>query len=114
MIEALATGIPTVIKELTRLGLPMPRYWDAGIKFTVRLDQRHQEVVVEAPTKKGKRTIQDRVYEALEKQALTATEIAKNLDLSLVSVRTALGALTKNGQVTIEGGRGKRSTYTRA
>jgi ATP-dependent DNA helicase RecG len=114
VIEALATGIPTVIKELTRVGLPMPRYWDTGIKFTVRLDQRRQEATVEVLDKKGKRTIQDQVYERLEKQTLTAIEISENLDLSLISVRTALSALTKNGKVTIKGGRGKRSTYTRA
>jgi ATP-dependent DNA helicase RecG len=114
VIEALATGIPTVIKELTRVGLPMPRYWDTAIKFTVRLDQRRQEATVEVLDKKGKRTIQDQVYERLEKQTLTAIEISENLDLSLISVRTALSALTKNGKVTIKGGRGKRSTYTRA
>ena len=114
VIEALATGIPTVIKELKRVGLPMPRYWDTGIRFTVRLDRGNQETVVEGPTKKGKHTIQDRVYETLDKRALIATEIAKNLDLPLISVRTALGALTKNGKVAMRGGRGKHTTYTRA
>lgn len=114
VIEALATGIPTVIKELKRVGLPMPRYWDTGIKFTVRLDQRRQERTGEVPTKKSKRTIQDRAYHALEMQTLTAIEISVNLDLPLISVRTALSALTKSGQVMMKGGRGKHSTYTRA
>lgn len=75
----------------------------------MRLDRRRQETAVEGPAKKSRQTIQDRVYETLGKRALTATEIAENLDLPLISIRTALGALTKNGQVTMQGGRGKRT-----
>lgn len=37
VVEALATGIPTVLKSLSAAGMVPPRFHDQGIKFTVRM-----------------------------------------------------------------------------
>ena len=39
VIEALATGLPMVTRELDDAGLPPARYFDAGIRFTVMLSR---------------------------------------------------------------------------
>jgi len=110
VIEALATGIPTVIAELERAGLPPARYLDTGIGFTVIL---HPGTWRAAPPPSLSKT-ELRVYDALAAGRKTVAELQAALGLQPPNLRKALRMLASQGLVQQQGGRGQATWYERA
>lgn len=107
VVEALATGIPTINRSLAEAGLPAAQYADGGIRFTVVLRRG-------APPKPPKlRANELAVYEALADRPKTAKELATTTGLTEPTTRKQLRALRDKNLVTQHGGRGKTTTYER-
>ncbi|KJE21463.1 putative transcriptional regulator with HTH domain [Frankia torreyi] len=112
VIEALASGIPTVTEALADHGLPPAHYVDSGIRFTVVLHQFATATpAVTAEPKLG--ATERRVYQALTSQGRTARELAEELGLSAPNIRRSLRNLRGRGLVIQLGGRGRTTTYQR-
>jgi len=109
VIEALATGIPTVTNALADAGLPTARYADAGIRFTVVL-HRSAPRAVTAPALK---TTEQRVYDALATGPRTVAELQTELGLSAPNIRKSLRSLAEQALVLQVGGRGRPTSYHR-
>jgi ATP-dependent DNA helicase RecG len=112
VIEAIATGIQRVNSSVAAAGLPAPRFWDSGIRFTVRLDSTERAVQTEKAVT-HRVTIKDRVYVGLagEKTPVDVSQLAAKLELKKTSVRTALKTLMSENRIESMGGKGKSTTY---
>lgn len=113
VIEAIATGIQRVIEAVSDAGLPAPRYWDTGIRFTVRLDAGSVTSTSTAIGKGRTVTKKERVLVELTRSgdSLEISQLAARLNLTPNTVRTALKSLVEKKHVLSLGGRGKRTTY---
>jgi ATP-dependent DNA helicase RecG len=108
VIEALASGIPTVRTALAEAGVPPAHYVDAGIRFTVVLHRTAQ-----APRTIALNDSEQRVYDALAPGPLQVTELEKLLRLSAANIRKVLRALRGHGLIEQIGGRGRTTSYRR-
>lgn len=106
VIEALATGIPTVTGALAAAGLPPALFVDSGIRFTAVL---HRSAAEPAARKLGPTEL--RVYEALAPGPTTVAALEATLGLSAPNIRKALRALRTDGLIEQQGGRGRPTTY---
>jgi ATP-dependent DNA helicase RecG len=109
VIEALASGIPTINTALDEYDLPPAHYIDSGMRFTVVLHQRSADTTAD----REMTAAEARVYRALGSHARTAAELADDLRLSPASVRKNLRGLANRGLVTQFGGRGQPTVYRR-
>ncbi|WP_239309951.1 MULTISPECIES: ATP-binding protein [unclassified Frankia] len=103
VIEALATGIPTITEALAAQGLPPAHYIDNGIRFTAVLHQ--------SPTRPVLTHAEQRVLDAIHDGIETANDLAAELNVTAQYVRRILRALRDRGLVMQEGGRGRRTFY---
>jgi ATP-dependent DNA helicase RecG len=109
VVEALATGIPTVTAELERAGLPPASYIDRGIDFTVILRPGARRNATAPRLNKTEL----RVYDALASGPKTVAELEPVLNLQPATVRNALRSLRSAGLVEQQGGRGLVTVYKR-
>jgi ATP-dependent DNA helicase RecG len=103
VIEALATGIPTITEALATQGLPPAHYIDSGIRFTAVLHQNRPRPVLTR--------VEQRVLDAVNDGIETANDLAAELNVTGQYVRKILRTLRERGLVTQEGGQGRRTTY---
>ncbi|GIH17463.1 ATP-binding protein [Rugosimonospora africana] len=108
VIEALATGIPTITSALADQGLPAAQYIDASIRFTVIL---RSAVARQKTTDLGSTEV--RVYEALRDEPRTVADLEVSLALTGPNIRKALRSLRGHGYVRQDGGKGRTTTYRR-
>lgn len=112
VVEALATGIPTVFAELTKAGLPAPRFFDNGISFTALIDARRQEVPPAEPTRVNDvPPALQAVLDVLAGSAADVNEISRRLDATPASVAKRLQRLNRLGLIVSDGGSGRRTIY---
>ncbi|MCW2936725.1 MAG: transcriptional regulator, TrmB [Actinomycetia bacterium] len=109
VIEALATGIPTVTAELERAGLPSAQYIDTGIGFTVILRPTRQQ----ASPRPSLNSTELRVYDALASGQKTIAELQALLALQPANLRKVLRSLRSHGLVQQHGGQGQATWYQR-
>lgn len=108
VIEALASGIPTIRTALRETGLPPAHYVDAGIRFTVILHR-----TTSTPPSIGLNESEQRVYDALARGPQQVTDLQKRLGLSPANIRKILRALRGHGLIEQLGGRGRSTSYRR-
>ncbi|MBL7492545.1 putative DNA binding domain-containing protein [Frankia sp. AgB1.9] len=118
VIEALATGIPTINEALAENGLPPAHYIDSGIRFTVVL-HAHAPDVAKASEVRTTATLrlgptEGRVYDSLATRAKTVDELSDELGLSAPNLRKTLRRLRDRGLVLQQGGKGQVTVYQRA
>jgi ATP-dependent DNA helicase RecG len=106
VIEALASGIPTIATALASAGLPPAQYVDANIRFTVLLRRP-----IGAPSTAGPSPTELRVYDALGAEPRTVAELEAMLTLAGPNIRKALRGLRSRGLVRQDGGRGHPTVY---
>ncbi len=119
VVEALATGLTTVARELKGAGLPPARYYDTGIMFTAVLSESvastrsgHKPASAQLPrTGTRLRVVLDALQESPDQ---TVEQLGRKTGLSESSVRTALTALRGPKWLLVQasGGRGKLTTYS--
>ncbi len=118
VVEALATGIPTVMATTAAAGNAPPRFYDQGIRFTVHLpsaavatDQPPSAV----PPARDKSSNRERnaklILTALQERPATLAEIAQQTSLTERQTRYALELLGEQRRVRLRGGKGKKSLY---
>ena len=107
VIEALASGIPTITHELSSHALPPAEFVDANIKFTVLL----RSATAAAKSRPPLGTTELRIYEALGPSRLTVAEMEATLGLTAPTIRKALRGLRNRGLVHQDGGKGRPTTY---
>lgn len=109
VVEALATGIPTVTASLAKAGLPPAQFIDTAIRFTVILRR--------GPSTTKRRVIRGRsaraVWEAIDGEK-TVDEIKASTGLSTANVRRILRDLRDDNFIAVTGGVGRPTTYRRA
>lgn len=110
VIEALATGIPTVTAELQRTGLPPAQYIDTGIGFTVILHPTRRQ----ATSRPSLNRTELRVYDALATGQKTIAELQAMLNLQPANLRKVLRSLRARGLVQQHGGQGQTTWYQRS
>ncbi|MEV5447766.1 ATP-binding protein, partial [Streptomyces sp. NPDC052644] len=106
VIEALASGIPTIAHELSDHALPPAQYVDTNIRFTVLLRGPAAN-----STSPALNATELRVYDALGPAPRTVAQLEAILDLSGPNIRKALRSLRNRGLVHQDGGRGRTTTY---
>ncbi|MEU7990183.1 ATP-binding protein [Streptosporangium canum] len=109
VIEALATGIPTVNAALAESSLSPAHYIDAGVRFTVILQRAAPGSAATRPMK----ATELRVYDALATGPQTVAELQATLGLTGPTVRKNLRALRGDGLIHQIGGRGQFTRYRR-
>ena len=115
VVEALATGIPTVVAELTKAGLPPPRFFDNGISFTAIIDTRRQEIAPAAPTRVNDLPpALQAVMDVLAVSSADVNEISHRLNVTVASVAKRVQRLIRLSLVVSDGGSGRRTTYYRS
>lgn len=107
VIEALATGIPTVTAELQRAGLPPANYIDTGIGFTVIL-RPFARRTAPRPSLNSTELL---VYDALADGQKTIAELQDLLGIQPPTLRKALRSLRSRDLVQQHGGRGQTTWY---
>ncbi|MFF5075918.1 ATP-binding protein [Actinoplanes sp. NPDC000266] len=110
VIEALASGIPTIAHELSSHALPPAQYIDANIRFTVIL----RSTAVPADPLAALTATELSVYAALDSGPKTVAELGTALRLTAPNIRKALRNLRAEGLVHQEGGKGRLTTYRQA
>lgn len=108
VIEALATGIPTVAAALSAAALPPALFVDSGIRFTAVLRRPNT-----GPVARKLGSTEFRIYEALAPGPATVADLEAELELTAPNIRKALRALRADGLVEQQGGRGRLTTYRR-
>ncbi|MQY26690.1 ATP-binding protein [Nocardia aurantia] len=125
VIEALATGMPTIAQALSEAGLPPARYDDAGIRFTAVLRPADGRITAEAPQSSpavslaradpsavtGLSEGQQRISDILAEGPKTIAELDSRLNLSISGIRKALARMRAGGLIDQVGGRGQRTVY---
>lgn len=120
VVEALASGLTTVARELRAYGLPPARYFDTGVAFTaiLRLSGRTHEPRPAASDSSARTpragTNQRAVLDAVAKDpGSSVTQLSQATGLGPRAVRTALEALRAPGRrlVLADGGPGRLTTY---
>lgn len=106
VIEALASGIPTIATALAEQGLPPARYADTSIRFTVLL--RRPSAIPISPVLSRTEL---RVYEALASAGRTVRDLEGELGLAGPTIRRALRSLRDQGLIRQNGGRGRTTIY---
>ena len=115
VVEALATGIPTVFAELTKAGLPAPRFLDNGISFIAIIDTRQQEIPSSAPTQVNDvPPALQAVLDVLADSSADVNEISHRLNATAASVAKRLQRLKRLGLIVSDGGSGRHTTYHRS
>ena len=107
VIEALATGIPTVLRVLEAAAMPPPRFYDQGIRFTVLLYRSARTPAARPHLTPSER----RIYEALRGGSSTVEEIEEELGMQGPAIRKVLRSLREKKIVVQHGGRGRSTTY---
>ncbi|NLT53031.1 MAG: transcriptional regulator [Actinomycetales bacterium] len=107
IIEALASGIPTIANALATQGLPPATYIDTNIRFTVLV---HPAPSRPRTTMTLNRTEQ-RIYDALATGPRTVAELQTELTLTAPNIRKALRNLRQHNLVHQDGGRGRPTSY---
>jgi ATP-dependent DNA helicase RecG len=107
--EALASGIPTILRALDSAGLPKPLFYDDALRFTVVLRQRSNN---------GRSTTQPntsraKILLALNSGPLDVRELQAATGLTPPNIRKHLRQLRTDGLLTQHGGQGQRASYTR-
>lgn len=108
VVEALATGIPTVTASLAKAGLPAARFIDTAIRFTVIL--RRGPSATRKPVIRGRSALA--VWDAIDAER-TVDEIRARTGLSTANVRRILRDLRGDHFIAINGGQGRPTTYRR-
>jgi ATP-dependent DNA helicase RecG len=115
IVEALASGLPIVARELAAADLPPARYFDAGIRFTVKLSRgatAPSSTVHQASSFLRQDSNLASVLNAIRQQPdQTATEIATATGLTLFQTRRAVSELRTRGLIETDQGQGKTSWY---
>lgn len=109
VVEALATGIPTVTASLAQARLPPAQFIDTAIRFTVVL--RRSSLQAKQPAIRGRSA--RAVWDAIDGEK-SVQEIVASTGLSTANVRRILRDLRDDDLVAIKGGVGRRTTYRRA
>jgi len=107
VIEALASGIPTIAHELSTHALPPAQYIDTNIRFTVLL----RTPASRATPGPALNTTEQRIYDTLAASPKTVAEIETALGLTRPNIRKALRSLRNRGLVHQDGGKGRPTTY---
>lgn len=106
VIEALASGIPTIANALAQHGLPPAKYTDANIRFTAMLRRP-----TPSPGAGNFNATELRIYDALAGTPRTVAQLADELALTRPNIRKALRSLRDHGLVSQDGGKGRPTTY---
>lgn len=110
VVEALASGIPTVTASLARAGMPPAEWLDEGIRFTVIL-RRGAAPSTKRPAITGPSA--RAVWDAIE-GTVTINDLVAATGLERANLRRILRDLRDRKLIAVQGGQGRRTTYRRA
>jgi ATP-dependent DNA helicase RecG len=110
VVEALASGIPTVTTSLAKAGMPPAEWLDEGIRFTVILRRgaapSSRRPAITGPSARA-------VWDAID-GTVTVDGLAQATGLEPANLRRILRDLRDRKLVAVQGGPGRRTTYRRA
>ncbi len=113
MVEAIASGIPATVASLREAGMPDPRFFDQGLMFTVALDRTHKANQASPPSLTTRLTPAERELMTALVTEMDVHQLAAALAKSVNATQKRLASLRAKGAVTMNGGSGRKSTYTR-
>jgi ATP-dependent DNA helicase RecG len=114
VVEAIASGIPATFASLRDAGMPEPRFFDQGLMFTVTLDRTHKAHGPIPPSPTAKLTPAEQELMTALVTEMDVNELAAVLGVSVNATQKRLASLRSKGVVSMTGGIGRESTYTRA
>lgn len=118
VVEALASGIPTVLAAAEAAGLERPGFFDQGIRFSVVLSRRTVGDRASPPPvrrgtgvpRPGRAANARAVVEALGGGPASAAELVGATGLTRRQLQHALAPLREAGQVVLHGSAGDRTS----
>jgi ATP-dependent DNA helicase RecG len=128
VVEALASGIPTVLEELAASQLPPPGFFDDGLSFTAIIHARRENAEPEKQSP-ALASSMDRTVEILPRKPSPAlaevlvalgsgpqdlNSLTERLAVPKASISKRLQKLMRQGLVLSDGGRGVLTNYRRA
>lgn len=112
VVELLATGIATVRRTVAEAGQPDPQFNDRGIAFSAILRSALDTLPAGAVTGAGRPTAAQRVVlDALSLGPATIHDLVARTGKEAPALRKTLRALRAAGLATLEGGKGRETTY---
>lgn len=122
VIEALATGIPTIAEALDDAGLPPAHYADTGIRFTAVLNTGTDTatsqprsmadiVAADRASRPPLNATQQQIAELLAAGPSTVRDLQAAMGLSAPGIRKALNGMRQAGWAEQIGGAGRVTTY---
>jgi ATP-dependent DNA helicase RecG len=112
VVEALATGIPTILRTTVGAGLPAPEFFDQAVSFTAVLHRGPKNAPAPSLPESGSLSpAEQRTLRLLVSGAAGLEQIASALEVTEATARKHLDALRRAGVVDLVGGRGQKSTY---
>jgi ATP-dependent DNA helicase RecG len=115
VVEALASGIPATLESLRSAGLPAPHFFDQGLSFTVALARGNtaaQTSLSPAGDRDKFTTAETELLDHLV-GTMNVHELAAAIGATVNATQKRLTRLRTRGAITMNGGRGRESTYTR-
>lgn len=112
VVEALATGIPTITAALERNGLPPAQYLDQGIGFTAIIRRRGAAATRRSQPVRGRSM--RAVLATLTDQPQTVPEVMKASGFKELNTRRMLNSLLQRGLIVSEQGADGLLRYRRA
>ncbi len=109
VVEALATGIPTVTASLARAGMPPAKWLDQGIRFTAILTRS-------APPSKRRPAVRGASARAVLNAIVgevTVADLVTATGLERANLRRILRDLRNRKLIVVDGGQGQRDTTYR-
>ena len=113
VVEAIASGIPATLASLRDAGMPDPRFFDQGLMFTVTLDRTHKADQVSPSSPTTRLTPAERQLMTVLVTEMDVHQLASALGASVNAIQKRLASLRAKGAVSMTGGSGRESTYTR-
>jgi ATP-dependent DNA helicase RecG len=114
VVEAIASGIPATLLSLRDAGMPDPRFFDQGLMFTVTLDRTHKADELSQPSPTPRLTPAEQQLMTALVREMDVHELAASIGASINATQKRLASLRTKGVVTMTGGSGRESTYSRA
>lgn len=113
VVEALATGIPSVFESLGEAGMPPPEFFDQGLSFTAIVRRTTAPPTTVAAVMHNSPTAAEQAVLETLTSPLSAAMLGLRLDITTAAAHKRLRTLRAKGLVEVVGGRGRPSTYAR-
>jgi ATP-dependent DNA helicase RecG len=113
VVEALATGIPSVFESLGEAGMPPPEFFDQGLSFTAIVRRTSAPATAAAAATHKLPTAAEQAALAILTSPTSAAALGQKLGITTAAAHKRLRTLRDKGLVEVASGSGRPLTFVR-